>query len=281
MNGTEKPRLVAPANTIDSHMHLYDATTPVAKTAVVPPPVWANVDAYRKVQARLGISRAIVVQPSAYGLDNSVTLAGVAALGRDKARAVVVVNDATPADEWRRLTDAGACGLRMHMLPGGAVGWEDMASLARKAADHGWHMQMQMDGRHLHERVDFLKTLPCTLVVDHVGKFLEPVTIEHPGFKALASLLDTGRVWLKLSAAYEVSRAGPPDFRDTGALATEAARLAPERMVWASNWPHVSKLADPPDDAGELDTLLYWIADPAVRTRILVDNPAKLYGFTA
>ncbi|MBC8793418.1 MAG: amidohydrolase [Tagaea sp. CACIAM 22H2] len=281
MNGTEKPRLAAPANTIDCHMHLYDAATPVAKTAVVPPPVWASVDAYRKVQARLGISRAVVVQPSAYGLNNSVTLNGVEALGRDKARAVVVVNDATPDAEWRRLSAIGACGLRMHMLPGGAVGWEDMASLARKAADHGWHMQIQMDGRYLHERVDFLKTLPCTLVVDHVGKFLEPVTVDHPGFKALASLLETGRVWLKLSAAYEVSRAGPPDFRDTGALATEAARLAPERMVWASNWPHVSKLADPPDDAGQLDTLLYWIADPALRARILIDNPAKLYGFTA
>jgi D-galactarolactone isomerase len=279
MNGTEKPRLVAPANAADCHMHLYDATTPMAKTAVVPPPVWADVDAYRKVQARLGVSRAVVVQPSAYGLDNSVTLNGVEALGRDKARAVVVVNDATPIADLKAMSARGACGLRMHMMPGGAVGWDDLPPLARKAADIGWHMQIQLDGRTLDDRMAMLKALPCTLVIDHVGKFLEPVTIAHPGFKALASLLDTGRVWLKLSAAYEVSRAGPPDFADTGALASEAARLAPERMVWASNWPHVSKLADPPDDAGQLDTLLHWIADPALRTKILVDNPAELYGF--
>jgi len=191
----------------------------------------------------------------------------------------VVVNDETPMASLRDMRARSAVGFRMHMMPGGAVGWDAIPPLARKAADLGWHMQLQMDGRVLHERVELLKSLPCTLVIDHVGKFLEPSTIDHPGFKALAALLDTGRVWLKLSAAYEVSRAGPPDFKDTGALATEAARLAPDRMVWASNWPHVSKLADPPDDAGQLDTLLYWIADADLRTRILVDNAAKLYGF--
>lgn len=281
MNGTEKPRLEAPAGAIDCAIHVYDAAAKVAPTAVAPPPVWATVDAYRAVQTRLGLARTVIVQPSAYGLDNEVTLAGVAALGRDKARAVVVVNDATPIADLRALTARGACGFRVHMLPGGLVGWDEVPSLARKAADLGWHMQLQMDGRLLHERVELLKTLPCTLVIDHIGKFLEPVTIDHPGFKALAALLETGRVWMKLSAAYEVSRAGPPDFRDTGALAREAARLAPERMVWGSNWPHVSKLADPPDDAGQLDTLLHWVDDAALRARILTANAAKLYGFTA
>ena len=105
------------------------------------------------------------------------------------------------------------------------------------------------------------------------------MTVDHPGFRALLRLLESGRTWLKLSAAYEVSRAGPPDFADVGALARAAATAAPERMVWGSNWPHVTKLAAPPDDAGQLDTLLHWVDSDALRRRILVDNAAALYGF--
>ena len=85
---------------------------------------------------------------------------------------------------------------------------------------------------------------------------------------------------MKLSGAYEVSRAGPPDFADVGVVARAAVAIAPERMLWGSNWPHVSKLDDPPDDAGQLDLLLHWVGDDAVRNRILVDNPAGLYGFS-
>ena len=123
-----------------------------------------------------------------------------------------------------------------------------------------------------------LKRLPGTLVIDHVGKFLEPVSVDHPGFASLLRLLDTGRAYLKLAGAYEVSKAGPPLYGDVGALAAVAIRHAPERMVWASNWPHVS-VTDLPDDAALLDLLLDWAPDEATRRLILVDNPGRLYGF--
>ena len=107
---------------------------------------------------------------------------------------------------------------------------------------------------------------------------LEPVPVEHPGFQAILRLLDGGKTWFKLAAAYEVSHAGPPLYADVGALAKEAVKAAPERMIWASNWPHVS-MRDLPDDAALLDLLLDWAPDEAVRQLILVDNPAQLYGF--
>ena len=109
-------------------------------------------------------------------------------------------------------------------------------------------------------------------------KFLEPVPVDHPGFQALLRLLDGGRTWLKLAAAYEVSKAGPPLYADVGALAKAALRAAPERMIWASNWPHVSA-RELPDDALLLDLLLDWAPGEATRRRVLVDNPQVLYGF--
>ena len=124
-----------------------------------------------------------------------------------------------------------------------------------------------------------LRRLPATLVVDHNGKFLEPVAPSHPGFQALLRLVETGRCWVKVSAPYETSRQGPPLYGDVGVLAKALIRAAPERMVWASNWPHPTALANLPDDGALLDLLLEWTDDEGVRRRILADNPAELYGF--
>ena len=116
------------------------------------------------------------------------------------------------------------------------------------------------------------------MVIDHNGKFLEPVSTEHPGFKSLLRLIAGGNTWVKLSAPYETSRTGPPRYADVGVLAKALAHAYPERCVWASNWPHPGR--NPvPDTADMLDLLLEWADDDATRRRILVDNPAELYGF--
>jgi len=268
----------APANACDCHIHIYDATKPVAPTAMGPGPAWADVPAYRAVQKRLGLTRAVVVQSTAYGLDNSVAVEAIAELGLDRTRGVAVVGPDISEAELKRLTDAGMRGARFQMLPGGALDWPALEPVAAKIAAFGWHVQLQMDGRLLADREVLLKRLPCPLVIDHVGKFLEPVPVEHPGFQALLRLLDGGRTWLKLAAAYEVSKAGAPLYADVGALAKAAVEAAPERMIWASNWPHVS-VKDLPDDLALYDLLSDWAPEAAVRHRILVENPATVYGF--
>lgn len=273
-----RPALAAPPGTCDCHIHIYDAAMPTVPGALTPGPAWATTEAYGRLQERLGTARCVIVQPTAYGLDNRCTLAAMAALGHDVARGVAVVDETVSDAELRRLSDAGIRGARFQMLPGGILSWGSMAPLARRVAAFGWHVQLQMDGRLLAERESMLRDLPCPLVIDHVGKFLEPVGVDHPGFKALLRLLDAGRTWLKLSAPYEVSKAGAPDYADVAALAKAAVAAAPERMVWASNWPHVS-VPWKPDDAALLDLLLDWAPDPRTRDRILVDNPARLYGF--
>lgn len=272
------PLLQAPALACDSHVHIYDPAMPVAAAGASPGPAWASVAAYRDLQERLRTERVIVVQPNAYGTNNACTEAAVAELGRARARGVAIVGPEVTEDELARLTAARFCGARIHMLGGGFLSWDEIEPLAAKVTGAGWHLQLQMDGRHLHEREAMLTRLPGNVVIDHVGKFLEPVEVDHPGFVTLLRLLDTGRVYLKLAGPYEVSRTGPPLYRDVGALAKAAIRHAPERIVWASNWPHVS-VTDLPDDAGLLNLLLDWAPDEATRRLILVDTPARLYGF--
>lgn len=278
MTGTV-PRLRVPPGACDCGIHVYDTTTPIAPTAKSNGPSWATVDAYRNVQERLGCGRVVVVQPTAYGTDNRCTVAAVGALGPENARGIAVVDSSISEQELKSLNYAGIRGARFQMLPGGALPWEMLEPVAARIAPLGWHIQLQMDGRLLPDRADLLARLPCQVMIDHIGKFLEPVPPQHPAFRTLLKLLDRGNFWLKLAAAYEVSHSGPPRYEDVGALAKIAADACPERMVWASNWPHVA-VTSPPDDAQLLDLLGDWIPGEKRREQALVSNPNALFGFS-
>ncbi|HEY6334249.1 MAG TPA: amidohydrolase family protein [Alphaproteobacteria bacterium] len=271
------PNLSASAGAIDTHIHFYDKKYPLAPTAIAPAPD-GSVDSYRAVQRRLGLARCVVVQPSAYGTDNRCTLEGIEKFGRRHARGVAVVDTRVSDAALAEMTEAGIRGARFHMLPGGAIGWDILDSVAARVQAVGWHVQLQLDGRLLPEREAQIKSWPGRVVIDHVGKFLEPVAPDHTAFKCLLRFVESGRVWVKLSAPYEVSKFGPPLYGDVGRLAKILVKTAPERMLWASNWPHPS-VKDKPDEAMLLDLLLDWAPDAATRQRILVDNPAELYGF--
>ncbi len=274
----KRPQLKAPPGLCDCHMHIYEPRFPVRPGAATPPV--APVSEYLKLRERLGIQRSIVVQPNAYGTDNRCTLEAMAAIGPSVRGVAVVGPDVTDA-ELKRLTDAGIRGQRFLMF-GGVLGWDTLEATARRVHEFGWHVNLQFDGRAFPERVALIERLPCTVVIDHVGKFIEPVPVGDKSFQTLLRLLDKGRTWVKLSAPYEVSKLGPPHYADVGALAKALVRAAPERMLWASNWPHPSAPAGRlPNDADLLDLLLDWAPDEATRRRIMVDNPAQLYGFGA
>jgi D-galactarolactone isomerase len=227
---------------------------------------------------RLGLERVVLVQPSAYGFDNACLMESLKTLG-DAARGVATIGPEISDDELQRLTDGGVRGARFFMLSGGATRWEWLETVAARVAEFGWHIQLQCDGRILPEYAPLLRRLSGTLVIDHIGKFLEPVTPDHPGFRVILELLAGGRCWVKLAGAYETSKSGPPLYEDVAVLARALVAAAPERMLWASNWPHTSARTNPPDDAMQLDLLLDWAPDRNVQYQILCDNPAALYGF--
>jgi D-galactarolactone isomerase len=275
MNGA-KPRLVAPPGACDTHIHFYDAAVPPAPNT--PMPGTRTVAEYRAVQKRLGFERVIVVQPNAYGADNTVTLKGIAELGPG-ARGVAVVKANVTDAELERLTKGGMRGVRFMTLNGGTLGFDVMDRITARVRPFGWHANIQLDGRELPERAEAIAKLPGPFVIDHTGKFLEPVEPEHEAFQTLLRLVDTGRCWVKLSGPYETSKTGAPHYEDVARLARALIAHAPERLLWASNWPHPTAPGEPPDEAALLDLLLDWAPDEATRRRILVDNPAELYGF--
>ena len=270
-------KLRVPKGACDTHMHFYDEKLPAAPGTFLPGTF--TVEDYRALQRRLGLERVIVVQANAYADDNSIAVNAIRALGKG-AKGVAVVEPDVKDAELERLTKTGICAVRIMTLHGGMLGFDVMDAVMARVHPFGWHANIQLDGRELPKYEAQIKRLPGKFVIDHTGKFLEPVAPDHAAFRCLLRLVDTGRCWIKLSAPYETSKTGAPKYEDVGRLAKALVKHAPERMVWASNWPHPSaRKPAPPKDKDLLDLLADWAPDPAVQKKILADNPAELYGF--
>ena len=270
------PRLPTPPGACDTHMHVYEPGYQLRAEASHPsqPGTLAH---YREVQKQLGLTRTVIVAPSGYGADNSCTLEAMAKLGND-ARGVAIVDPAAPDAELERLTRLGIRGIRYHMR-GGVLTWDTMPRMAARVAAFGWHVQLQCESRELSEHEAIITRLPCDLVIDHMGRFDAATPADDQDWRLLMKLLATGRCWVKLSGPYYGSRSGPPLYADKARIAKALIKAAPERMVWASNWPHPSHKKNFPDEGRLLDTIAEWTQDERLRTMILVTNPAKLYGF--
>ena len=275
---SRKPKLAVPPGACDTHMHFYGKEGTQAPGTFLPGTF--TVPQYREMQKQLGLERVIVVQPNAYADDNTVTLSSIREFGAKNARGVAVVKPGVSDAELDRLTKGGMCAIRIMTLHGGTLGFDVMDELMARVHPFGWHANLQFDGREIEKHEVQIKRLPGRFVIDHTAKFLEPVTVDSSPFKCLLRLVDTGRCWVKLSAPYETSKTGAPKYEDVSRLARALVKHAPERMLWASNWPHPSaRKPVPPDDADLLDLLLDWAPYDAVRRKILSDNPAELYGF--
>lgn len=279
-SGTAPPKTSVPPNACDSHIHIFSTRFPASPHWKGEPVVDSDVAAYRRLQKRLGTSRVVVVTPSTYGTDNRATLDGVAQFG-NSARAVVVVDLDISDAELKQMAAQGAVGIRVNF--GTPQSWgpttaERLETMAQKVHPLGWHVQIYATGDQIVGLADVLARLPTPLVIDHLARLPPSQGVDHPAYAIVRKLLDGGRTWLKLSGAYLNTASGAPAYVDATAVAKSFAKAAPERMVWGSDWPHRGE-KHMPDDAGLLDLLSEWAPDETSRTRILVDNPAELYGF--
>lgn len=275
--GTGRAKRKAPANAADCHMHIYDPTFP--NRAPRPCPENASVPEYRRLQARTGTTRVVIVQPRNHGTDNAVTVNAVAAIGAN-ARGIAVLHPTVTDAELKQLDAGGIRGVRFSLgEPASAVVTVDMVEpLARRIAPLGWHIQFHMPGEMFVAHADLLRRLPVPMVIDHMGRLPQPAGLDHPAFGVIRGLIDQGRTWVKLAGAYFQSRVGPPDYPESVPIARAYIQAAPERVVWGSDWPHPSEKTKP-DDARLFDLLAEWAPDDAARRRILVTNPEALYGF--
>jgi predicted TIM-barrel fold metal-dependent hydrolase len=279
--GTAPAKLKAPANATDCHHHIYSSRFKVAPNAALRPGD-ASVSDYRLLQKRIGTSRNVIVQPSTYGVDNDGLVESLGQIG-STARGVAVVNDAVSDAELKRLDAAGVRGIRFNLGTVGAGVTTDMLEpLAKRITPMGWHVQFIMSADTTLAAKDLLNRVPCQMVFDHLARLPQPAGPSHPAFGVVADLMQKGKAWVKLSGAYQDTKVGPPTYADTIPVAQAYVKAAPERCVWGSDWPHPSEQSKAalPDDAILFDLLAQWVPDEATRNRILVDNPAKLYGFS-
>lgn len=276
------PRLRLPPGATDTHMHIYDDRFPGREGGPPKPPLAATLDDYRQLQAWLGLQRTVFVQGAAYQFDNACLLDALERVNGagGEARAIAVVRPDVDEATLEDLTRHGVRGARHMHLPGGAIGFGDLLAIDARVRPFGWHVIVQFNGRDMAERAPLLESLQGDYIIDHAGKFTPPVSTDDPAFKALLKLIDRGNCYVKISACYETSQVGPPSYADVGELSRALIAHAPERMLYASNWPHVSMPIDrQPDDGLLLDLVADWAPDEQVRQMIFVDNPARLYDF--
>jgi len=271
------PRLPTPPGACDTHMHIYEPGYPLrAEAAHASQP--GTLNHYLEVKKKLGLTRTVIVQPSGYGTDNTCTLEAMAKLG-DTARGVAIVDPEAPDTEIERLTKLGIRGIRYHMRGGVVLGWDTMPRMAARVAPFGWHVQLQCESKEIGEHAAILRKLPCDLVIDHMGRFEAATPETDKDWRTVMDLLSGGRCWIKLSGPYYGSKSGPPLYEDKARIAKALIKAAPERMVWATNWPHPSYKKNFPDEGKLLDLVSDWTQDETLRRRILVDNAAVLYRF--
>ncbi|MEM8591122.1 MAG: amidohydrolase family protein [Pseudomonadota bacterium] len=274
------PKRKAPAGAIDSHLHLVGSDHPLWEGRIEDPADGASLDEwlarYRAVMDTLGFGRAVLVHSILYGTDNSLTLEAVRRLG-SKAKGVGLLPDGAPESDIKAFAEANMVAVRLNYVHGGVLSWAGAKAMAPKLAAHDLHIQMLLNShKHMEEIAADIPALGVPLVIDHLGWPDLSLGVANPGFQTLLRLLSDGLVRLKLSALYRLCDAP----YEAAAPFVEAAIAAnPDALLWGTDWPHLM-LADAkmPNAASLLDAF-DDIASDEVRQKVLVTNPARLFGF--
>ena len=277
------PQFKMPALACDSHAHVMG---PVARYDYSPARVYTPPDCllkdYRHLLDTLGVTRAVLVQPSVYGTDNSAMLDAMKT-DPQRMRGVAVVDPAISDADLKMLNAAGVRGVRVNIVDVkdrkvGSLPMTMLRSLAARVAPMGWHMEFLM---HADEFPDLDRTFadfPVPIVLGHLGYMKTSLGLHAPGFQALLRLMQAGKAWVKLTGPYRISGT-PLPHADTVPFAHALLKANADRVIWGTDWPHVMHKGATPNDGDLTDLLLQWVPDAAQRERVLVGNPARLYGF--
>lgn len=279
------PRTPFPALACDAHAHIFGPAErfPYVRERIYTPPD-STCDDYRKLLAALGVQRAVLVQPSVYGEDNSAMLDAMQRFGPG-VRAVAVTDPAISPARIKALHDAGVRGLRFNVVDRrdnkNVVPVDMLRAVAARIAPFGWHIELLVNVDEAPGFAGAVADIPVHVVLGHLGY---PKTgarhwTAHPAFADLLRLLDGGRCWIKLTGPYRISGAPDVPYDDVDAAARTLVAAAPQRLIWGTDWPHAMKKKRMANDGELADLLERWSPDLRTRGRILVDNPAALYGF--
>lgn len=283
-----------PAGACDCHVHVHGdpAKFPFFEGRTYTPET-ALPEELATLHKGLHIQRVVIVTPSVYGTDNSSTMYGMKARGAG-ARGIAVIDDKTTESQLDVLGRAGVRGIRINLATGGvkdpAVARQRLKAAAERVKNRKWHVQVYTNVPLIAAIRDEVADLPVPVVFDHFGGAQGADGLDQPGFADLVGLVKSGRAYVKISGAYRATKLAP-DYADVAPLAKALIAANPDRVLWGTDWPHPNAITPPGkkptdvtpllqiDDGHLLNQLPLWAPDPAIRRKVLVDNPARLYGF--
>lgn len=278
------PAFRAPKGACDTHFHVFGPLEryPVASRARYQPPLALLSDYLEHCEA-FGIERMVFVQPSAYGTDNRCMLDAMIEVDAAKRRGIVDIDEDVSDDEIQRLHDLGTRGVRINTSPVAPFNPQRVKELqpkvdklAHRLAGSGWCLEFLGPGWLTEAMMPLMRGLPLDYVICHLGMFPAATGPDQQGYRDLLKLAERPNCWLKLTGIYRFSQT--PGFTDAAPMVHAAYQVAPERLIWGSDYPHLS-FADRVGSTELFNLLLDWFPDEKDRHQVLVDNPARLFKF--
>jgi 2-pyrone-4,6-dicarboxylate lactonase len=263
----------------DAHCHVFG---PAAKFPYAPDAAYRPSDApfeeLQRLHKTLGIERAVIVHASCHGSDMRVTLDAIARSG-GRYRGTAIIDPTFSEKKFQEMHDGGIRGVRFNFVKhlGGRPDMGFFKKTVERLQSMGWHLILHVDAQDLIEFEQVFRKLPVPFVIDHMGRVKAADGLEQAPFKTLLSFLRNENVWVKVCGAERVSTKGPP-FTDAVPFAQALIKAAPDRILWGTDWPHPN-VKWMPGDAALVDLFPLMAPEPAQQKQILVDNPARLYGF--
>ena len=274
------PKFRMPPLACDTHAHIFgpDSKYPYSPTRTYTPPE-APLEMFKALHAKLGIERCVVVNATLHGFDNRVVTDAIAQ-SNGRYKGVATVRDAMSDKELQALSDAGIRACRFIFLKrlGGVADMAGFQRVTQRVAALGWHIVIYLDQESVAEYTPMLRNLPAPYVLDHMGTVKAAKGMDGANLKALLALQrEDEKCWVKISAPERASATGAP-YLDAVPIAKALIDNAPDRVIWGTDWPHPN-LKVMPDDGDLVDLIPHYAPDAAVRQKLLVDNPARLYRF--
>jgi len=267
------PRHMLPEGTVDTHFHAFAPGARLNVPRSYTPQI-LTIDDWLALADQLNIARGVLVQPSVYGLDNSVLLAAIAR-APERLRGIVVIEPETPEAELERLDAAGVRGVRINTRNKGGLPLSAVEALGAKVAALGWSLQFQVNPEQLPEIANVAAVLGAPVVIDHAGFFVLGQSDAKAHIVNLQRLMDAGQAYVKLSAPYRLTK--NTAFEGFGEIVTALSASHPHRLLWATDWPHTELWDNVPDDADLIDRMQDWLGDETIARQVFVDNPQALF----
>lgn len=272
------PDFVPPDNACDAHCHVFG---PAARFPFAPERTYTPVDASKEMlfalHKKLGLTRTVLVQASCHGTDNAAMLDMIAA-DPERLRGIAMVKPDITVDELKALDAGGVRGVRFNFVShlGADADLDAVRITVGKIADLGWHAVVHFDAKKLPDLASFLREIPVTMVIDHMGRVDASLDLDQEPFRLLLDLMEDERFWVKVCGAERISRAGPP-FHDAVPFARTLVEAFPDRVLWGTDWPHPNVKKNMPDDGALVDLLPLMAPTDELTRALLVDNPTRLY----